>query len=151
MVEEFATMFGLDIFGVSVLIITIAIVIIVISIIVNVLMTRKSKEESVASKVLKKVELIQKGKLNLGAEKKEKIEEKTVTKEKNKVGDKDISMKEHLSNKFKPKIEKQLKTKVNLLDFKGKGKDFHALIEVGGVKVLLILDSSGKIIDYKKK
>ncbi len=149
MIEEIASMFGLDVFGFSILLIIIAVIIIVISIIVNVIVTRTSKEESVALKVLKDVKKIEKGKL---VPKKEKSDEKNNKIEKVLESKRtDISMKEHLSKKFKPKIEKQLKTKVELLDFSGKGNEFHALIEVSGVKVMLILDSSGKIIDYKKK
>ena len=151
MIEEFAAMLGMDVFGLSILLIILAVIIITISIIVNVIVTRRSKEEEVATKVLKNIKLIQKGKLNPKKEKEMKKEEKVVTKEKSNGKDGGISMKEHLSQKFKPKIEKQLKTKINLLDFNGKGSDFHALVEVGGVKVMLVLDASGKIIDYKKK
>lgn len=61
-----------------------------------------------------------------------------------------ISLKDILIKKFTPKIEAQLKTNVNILDFKSKGSDFEALIEVEGTKLTIILDNSGKIIDYKK-
>ncbi|MBT4870742.1 MAG: hypothetical protein HON47_04160 [Candidatus Diapherotrites archaeon] len=147
MIEEFAAMLGMDVFALSILIIIVAVIIIAISIIVNIVVTRRSKEEEVATKVLKNIKLIAKGKLN---PKEEKKEEKVIV-EKEKPRNGEISMKEHLSKKFKPKIEKQLKTKINLLDFNGKGSDFHALVEVGGVRVMLVLDASGKIIDYKKK
>jgi len=149
MIEDFVAMLGMDVFQLSVVIIIIAVIIIAISIIVNVFVTRKSREEAVAKSVLKNVKLIAKGKLKPETKKEEKHEEKEIKTKEAKTTD--ISMKEHLSKKFKPKIEKQLKTKIDLIDFTGKGKEFHALVEVGGVKVLLVLDSSGKIIDYKKK
>jgi FtsZ-interacting cell division protein ZipA len=151
MVDEFAAMLGLDVFQLSVIIIIIAVIIIAVSIIVNIFVTRKSREEAVAKGVLKNVKLIQKGKLKPKTNEEVKKEEKIVKNESKKAKNEGVSMKEHLSKKFKPKIEKQLKTKINLLDFTPKGKDFNALIEVGGVKVLLVLDPSGKIIDYKKK
>jgi hypothetical protein len=37
-----------------------------------------------------------------------------------------------------------------VLDFNAKDENFLALIDISGVKILLTLDSSGKIIDYKK-
>ena len=151
MVEDFAAMFGMDIFGFSIMLIIIAVIIIAISIIVNVFVTRKSGEEAVAGTILKNVKLIKTGKLKPKTQKEIKADEKVVKEEEKNAKDKGVSMKEHLSKKFKPKIEKQLNTKVDLIDFKGKGSDFHALVEVGGVKILLVLDSSGKIIDYKKK
>lgn len=61
-----------------------------------------------------------------------------------------ISLKDILIKKFSPKIDAQLKTKINILDFKSKGNDFEALIEVEGTRLTIILDNSGKIIDYKK-
>jgi len=163
MLEEFAAMFGMDVFSLSIILIIIAVIVIAISIIVNIIFTKKSKEEAVAVAVLKNVDLIAKGKLvpkSKAEEKKEGIkegkeeekkEEKIVAVEKTTAKNDGITLKEHLSQKFQPLIEKQLKTKIKLLDFSGKGNQFQALVEVGGVKVLLILDSSGKIIDYKKK
>jgi len=151
MINEFAAMFGLNVFELSLALIIIAVVVIVISIIANVLITRKSKEESVAIRVLKNVKLIEQRKVFPKTKEEEKKEEKIVAGEKNNAQNEGISLKEHLSQKFQPKIEKQLKTKVKLLDFNGKGNEFQALVEVGGVKVLLVLDASGKIIDYKKK
>jgi hypothetical protein len=60
------------------------------------------------------------------------------------------TLKELLIKKFKPKIELQLSSKVVVLDFNAKENNFLALVEISGVRVLLSLDSSGKIIDYKK-
>jgi len=151
MIEEFVATLGMDIFQLSVLIIIIAVIIIALSIIVNVFVSRKSIEEAVATKVLKNIKLIENGKLKPKTIEEEKKEEKIFPTPKVNAKTDGVSLKEHLSEKFKPKIEKQLKTKIKLLDFNGKGDQFNALIEVGGVKVLLILDASGKIIDYKKK
>ena len=151
MIEEFVATLGMDIFQLSVLIIIIAVIIIALSIIVNVFVSRKSIEEAVATKVLKNIKLIKKGKLDPKAIEEKKKEEKIVLTQKEKAKTDEVSLKDHLSEKFKPKIEKQLKTKVKLLEFNGKGDQFNALVEVSGVKVLLILDASGKIIDYKKK
>jgi len=151
MVNEFFGIVGLDIFQVSLILIIITVIIIVIAIIVNLIITKKSKEEAVANVVLKNVKLIEQGKIVPKTKVEEAKEEKVVSGEKSVAKTQGVSLKEHLSQKFQPKIEKQLKTKVKLIDFDGKGNQFQALIEVGGVKVLLILDSSGKIIDYKKK
>jgi len=62
----------------------------------------------------------------------------------------EVSLKDRLKKKFQPKIESQLKTKVEMLDFNAQDKNFLALISISGLKILLTLDSSGKIIDYKK-
>ena len=141
----------IDVFQVSVLIIVIAILIIVGSIVVNLRGTKKNREETIATKVLKSVKRIQQGKASPINQKEDKTLEGAIFEQSKKTENKDLSMKEHLSKKFKPKIEKQLKTKVNLLDLNGEGKDFEVLTEIGGVKVLLVLDSGGKIIDYKRK
>ncbi|MBT7241768.1 MAG: hypothetical protein HN878_04720, partial [Candidatus Diapherotrites archaeon] len=45
MIEEFAAMLGMDVFALSILIIIVAVIIIAISIIVNIVVTRRSKEE----------------------------------------------------------------------------------------------------------
>jgi hypothetical protein len=62
----------------------------------------------------------------------------------------ETSLKDRLKKKFQPKIESQLNTKVNITDFNAKGQDFLSLVDVSGIRILLTLDSSGKIIDYKK-
>jgi hypothetical protein len=62
----------------------------------------------------------------------------------------ETSLKDRLKKKFQPKIESQLNTKVNIIDFNAKGQDFLSLVDVSGIRILLTLDSSGKIIDYKK-
>ncbi len=60
------------------------------------------------------------------------------------------SLKTLLIKKFKPKIESQLGSKVNIIEFNSAESKLTALIEIADVKILLSLDSSGKIIDYKK-
>ena len=62
----------------------------------------------------------------------------------------ETSLKGLLIKKFKPKIEAQLGTKIDIVDFSVKGNEFFALTEISGVRVVLSLDSSGKIFDYKK-
>lgn len=104
----------------------------------------KTEEEKKASSILKKVEQLKKS--NSSKEKevtvpvKDKIDfEKT-----------DSSLKGLLVKKFKPKIESQLGSKVNILEFNSTNGKLTALIDISEVKILLSLDSSGKIIDYKK-
>lgn len=62
----------------------------------------------------------------------------------------EFSLKQLLIKKFSPKIESQLGSKVLVLDFNAQGENFLALIVVADVKLLLTLDSSGRILDYKK-
>jgi hypothetical protein len=47
-------------------------------------------------------------------------------------------------------IERQLKMRVEMKDFNAKGENFLALTEISGSKFLFVLDSSGKIVDYKR-
>ena len=62
MIDEFAATLGMNIFQLSVFIIILAVIIVAISIMVNVFVSRKSSEETVATKVLKNIKLIEKGK-----------------------------------------------------------------------------------------
>jgi hypothetical protein len=62
----------------------------------------------------------------------------------------EVSLKNLLIKKFKPKIESQLGTKIEVIDFNAKGNSFLALVDISDVRVILSLDSAGKIIDYKK-
>lgn len=89
------------------------------------------------------VELVLKRLSDLESGKKESQPKLVIKKE-------EFSLKKLLIDKFKPVIEKQLKTKVVIKDFNAKGNNFLALIEVSNKKLLLVLDSSGNIIDYKK-
>ncbi len=75
---------------------------------------------------------------------------KGVPQQKLEIKKEEFSLKKLLIDKFKPVIEKQLKTKVVIKDFNAKENNFLVLVEISGKKLLLVLDSSGKIIDYKK-
>ena len=119
----------------SLVVIVLSIFIIIISVY---LLRRKTAEEKSAADIMKTLRDIKKGKSPQKKVKKLQIEPNETT------------LKEMLTNKFKPKIESQLKTKVQVLDFNAKEGDFLALVDISGVKILLTLDSSGKIIDYKK-
>lgn len=121
--------------NISLLVILLSFVVIIVSV---VLMFRKTKEEASAAEIMKRLADLKKGKAPQKKEKKLEI----------KPGE--TSLKDLLTKKFQPKIESQLKTKVNVIDFNAKDENFLALIDISGVKILLTLDSSGKIIDYKK-
>lgn len=117
----------------------------------------KSIEEKKASSIIKKIE-----KLKKASSSKESSSKKDSSSLKNNVSssksssksidfDKtESSLKNLLVKKFKPKIESQLGSKINILEFNSKGDKLTALILISDVKILLSLDSSGKIIDYKK-
>lgn len=115
-----------------------SLVVILISLIL-IFFKKKTVEEEHAQKVLASLEALKHGKIN--------SEQKPVALE---IKKDEQSLKSMLIKKFKPKIEAQLSTKVELLDFNAKDENFLALAQLSGVKVLLTLDSSGKIIDYKK-
>jgi hypothetical protein len=148
-----------DVIVLSAQIIIIAIIIVVISILIFILKTRKSKEEAHAHSILKKVRQLKSG--NLKEIKNEEIKElgktskkedkNTEKKEDVKEKKKGISIKDILIKKFKPKIESQLGTSIEILDFVSKGGDFEAKINVEGTDLTIIIDNSGKIIDYKKE
>jgi hypothetical protein len=154
--------FGLSYYFISIIFLVLSAIIIVVSLGLKFIVNRKSVEEKTAEKILKQVNNIKNGKplssKEKNSEKKKsgnkKEDEETDEKEKKEsVGEKkvDSSLKEVLIKKFKPKIESQLKTRVNILEIKGKDSRFDVLVEVSGVKITLILDSSGKIIDYKRE
>lgn len=124
-----------DLVAISILIIIISIAIIIVCIIILFL---KSSEEKKAREVLKHLDNLRDSKIQ-----KKPLPILEIKKD-------ELSLKKLLIEKFKPSIENQLKTKVIIVDFNAKGENFLALIEVSGTKLLLVLDSSGKIIDYKK-
>lgn len=126
---------NLDLVSISVIIIIISVLIIVVCLVIIYL---KNSDEKKASQVL----------THLNSLRSEKVIKKEQPSLEIKKGE--LSLKKLLINKFKPIIEKQLKTKVNIVDFNAKEENFLALVEVSGTKLLLVLDSSGKIIDYKK-
>jgi len=127
--------FGLDVVLLSFSIIAISIIVIVISLVV--LFILKSKEEKKASEILLRLSALRDNKVVLS--------KPTLAIKKD-----ELSLKKLLIDKFKPVIEKQLKTSVDILDFNAKGETFLVLIMAAGAKLLLVLDSSGKIVDYKK-
>ena len=142
-------LFGLEqafLVQLSLAIIGICVVVIVAAIAAYVYFSRKSRtpEELTASHVLKHLETIRKGGTVPKPSKEEKPKASLEIK-----GD-ELTLKQMLTTKFKPVIERQLKSKVEIKDFNAKGNQFLALILVGGVKLLLVLDSSGKIVDYKR-
>ena len=142
-------LFGLEqafLVQVSAIIIAACFAVIVLALAAYVYFSRKNRtpEELTASHVLRHLEAIRKGGAVQKAEKGEKPKPSLEIK-----GD-ELTLKQMLTTKFKPVIERQLKSKVEIKDFNAKGDQFLALILVGGVKLLLVLDSSGKIVDYKR-
>ncbi len=125
------------IFELSGIIISISVIILIISIALIFISSRKTEEEKAAKKIIQQLKKIKKN----GSGKKVVKEEKIVE-----TG----NLKELLVKKFQPKIEKQLETKIKVKDFKPNGKNFSATIKVQDHYLEIILDSSGKIIDYKK-
>ena len=150
----------------------IAVIIIVIALIILFFATRKNKEEKIAGKMLKHVNKIRDGKVNekskpivpepntrttpqeRPAEQSESSASgpanETAEEESHMIRPDELSLKDMLVNKFKPIIEKQLQTKIEVKDFSAKGENFLSHILVQGHELELTLDSSGKIIDYKR-
>ncbi|MFA6064687.1 MAG: hypothetical protein WCW44_00190 [archaeon] len=141
--------FGLD----NNLLVLISVAVIVISLIVIIagifiILKRKSAEEKHAEKILVSLKLLKEGK---------KIDSKQDSKSSEKapspsleIRKEETSLKQLLIKKFKPKVEQQLGSKIEVLDFNAKENNFLLLALISGVKILLTLDASGKIIDYKK-
>jgi hypothetical protein len=104
---------------------------------------RKNEEEKHVENVLSKVEMIKSG----------KTFEKKEARPAGGLSSSDVSIKEMLVKKFKPKLESQIGSKVNVIDLKAadNSKNFVAHVEISGVKLSIVLDASGKIIDYKKE
>jgi len=126
-------LFGFSLLEASFLLIAFSLFVIIICLIVLFFLSRKRAH---AEMVLKRLD-----DLRLG---------KGVPQQKLEIKKEEFSLKKLLIDKFKPVIEKQLKTKVVIKDFNAKENNFLVLVEISGKKLLLVLDSSGKIIDYKK-
>ncbi|MFA5125516.1 MAG: hypothetical protein WC462_00755 [archaeon] len=124
----------------SLTLIVISFVIIAVSLMIIFLNRKKTLEEKHAEKILHDLELLKQG---MQLEKSKPMPKLEIKKG-------ETSLKALLVKKFKSKIEQQLNAKVNVLDFNAKEDNFLALIEISGVKLLLTLDASGKIVDYKK-
>jgi len=132
---------------VSVSVLIFAIGVIILSLIYLLLSNKKTDEEKKATNILKKVELLKKTNSSSPNEKNESVKSSSKEIDFDKT---QSSLKTLLIKKFKPKIESQLGSKVNIIEFNSAESKLTALIEIADVKILLSLDSSGKIIDYKK-
>jgi len=100
---------------------------------------RKSPEEKHAEAIAKKVLFLHENPTEVKAvEKKLQIKRSEGT------------LKALLSKKLKPKIESQLGSKIEILDINAKENIFLVLADIAGAKLLLKLDSSGKILDYER-
>jgi len=164
---NFSSLTGGEIVTLSIQLIVIAVFIVMLAALILLIATRKSKEQKIAKKMLSKVNKIRSGKVEVNKEVAPKAENENTQYEKIETSTKqevasttpkeqviqpdELSLKQMLINKFKPIIEKQLQTKIEIKDFKSKGINFSAEIVVQGHALSLTLDSSGKIIDYKRK
>jgi len=125
----------------SLTLIAVSLIVIIVSLVVIFLNRKKTIEEKHAEKILHNLELLKQG---------VRLEKPSKPMPELEIKKGETSLKALLVKKFKSKIEQQLSAKVNVLDFNAKENNFLALIEISGVKLLLTLDASGKIIDYKK-
>jgi hypothetical protein len=134
---------------ISLAVLSFAIVVILASLAYLFLSNKKTIEEKKATNILNKIEQLKK--VNFVSAKNSKADSTKSASIKGIDFDKtDSSLKGLLIKKFKPKIESQLGSKVNILEFNSIDNKLTALIQIVDVKILLSLDSSGKIIDYKK-
>ncbi len=134
----------------SVWLMFVAIVLILISFIVVAIFNRRSKEEKMALKIIKQVGLMREGKYVKNEKNDFKKESKNeVKEEKLHIGKSETSLKQMLMKKFLPVIENQIHAKVVINDFNARGENFIAQVSVQGHNLELVLDSTGKIIDYK--
>lgn len=127
----------------SIIIIFFSIILIIISIIVLLFFSKKSSEEKVVEKILLEMDNLKKGN-RIIVEKEKNIGQKNLK------TNSEINLKQLLIKKFQPIIEEQLKTKVVVKEFNSLKQNFVVKINVQDNDLELILDSSGKIIDYKK-
>jgi len=158
----------------SVAIVVLAVIIIILALVIFFIRNKKSPEERAARAVLKRLELAKKGKLKKAPPQKSwaspaeqqptlasspqtpfSSSETTspappVSQASSSSEPSGFSLKQMLIEKFKPSIEKQLKTSVEVLNLSASGENFFAQVEIAGTKLLLTLDPAGKIIDYKK-
>jgi type II secretory pathway pseudopilin PulG len=139
----------------SMVIIIIAITIFLISIILLLAFSRKSSEEKVALQIISNMKNLKDGKkqfetTNDSGVEKTKTSEFETTKKPSVIKETEVNLKQLLIKKFKPIIEKQLKSNITINDFKASNEKFFVKITVQGNNLELVLDSSGKIIDYKR-
>jgi hypothetical protein len=144
-----------DFVDLAFLIIGLALILIIISLMILFITNKKSREEKVALNILKNISKIKSGKIKVIQTIEEtKVDELKKTQKSKKeepleIKKTEVSLKQLLVKKFQPKIENQLHTKIEILDFNAKKNNFVAKINVQGHSLELELDSSGKIIDYK--
>ena len=144
-----------DFVDLAFIIIGVALILIIVSLVILFVVNKKSREEKAALNILKNISKIRSGKVKVTLAKEEtKVEEIKKTQKSEKEGPLEIkktevSLKQLLVKKFQPKIENQLHTKIEILDFNAKKNNFVAKINVQGHDLELELDSSGKIVDYK--
>jgi hypothetical protein len=143
-----------DFVDLAFVIIGVALILIIISLVILFIINKKSREEKVALNILKNISKIKSGKIKITPKEEIKFEEIKQTQKSEKEGPLEIkktevSLKQLLVKKFQPKIENQLHTKIEILDFNAKKNNFVAKINVQGHDLELELDSSGKIVDYK--
>lgn len=133
----------------SIQIIILAIMIFILAVIIFFIFNKKSREQKEAANLLKKVEAIRKKGDLQNTNKEDKLKNEIKKESSNK--DEKISLKNILIKKFGPKIEDQLQTKIEIIDLISKGENFEVLANINETKLTLIIDNSGKIIDYKKE
>jgi len=131
---------------VSINVLIFAIVVIIGSLVYLFFSNKKTEEEKKALSIFKKIEQLKKAKHSHKTET-HSIESTSKEMDFDKT---QSSLKTLLVKKFKPKIESQLGSKINIIEFDSSNNKLTALIEISDVRILLSLDSSGKIIDYKK-
>jgi preprotein translocase subunit SecG len=126
----------------QVLTLVLGVVVLVAIIVLSIVFFKKHKktpEQKHAQEIAKKVLLLHEGKIQP-----KKQEQKLAIKKG------ETSLKSLLIKKYKPKIESQLGSGVEVLDFNAREANFLVLVEVAGAKLLLKLDASGNILDYEK-
>jgi len=135
---------------ISIAVLTFSIIVIFASFVFLFFSNKKTEEEKKASSIFKKIEQLKKS--SSLVIQKEGVELNKISSTKSGVdfNETDSSLTSLLIKKFKPKIESQLGSKVNIIEFNSIDNKLNSLIEISGVRILLFLDSSGKIIDYKK-
>ncbi|VVB74735.1 Uncharacterised protein [uncultured archaeon] len=127
------------IFQLTIALLGLIIVLVIVILIFVIKNSRKSPEEKHAEAIAKKV-------LSL----KENPKESKAVEKKLEIKKGENTLKSLLIKKLKPKIESQLGSKIEIVDVNAKGDIFLVLADIAGAKLLLKLDSSGKILDYER-
>jgi len=127
------------VFQLTIALLGLIILLVIVILILFVWNMRKSPEEKHAMAIAKKV-------LSL----KENPKEGKDFEKKLEIKKGESTLKSLLVKKLKPKIESQLGSKIEIVDINAKGETFLVLADIAGAKLLLKLDSSGKILDYER-